>query len=93
MGAGMAAGLYDAAFSTLGAIYREHARGVITVVTLLGGFASTVCRPLSAYLVEHFVGALPATRCLRGTRASCAFPHIASDAELIESNPRPRHGG
>lgn len=60
IGAGMAAGLYDAAFSTLGAIYREHARGAITAVTLLGGFASTVCWPLSAYLVEHF-----------GWRAAC----------------------
>jgi predicted MFS family arabinose efflux permease len=54
IGTGMAAGLYDAAFSTLGGIYREHARGAITAVTLLGGFASTVCWPLSAYLVEHF---------------------------------------
>jgi predicted MFS family arabinose efflux permease len=54
IGAGMAAGLYDAAFSTLGVIYRENARGAITSVTLLGGFASTVCWPLSAYLVEHF---------------------------------------
>jgi MFS family permease len=60
IGAGMSAGLYDAAFSTLGAIYREHARGAITAVTLLGGFASTVCWPLSAYLVEHF-----------GWRAAC----------------------
>jgi predicted MFS family arabinose efflux permease len=54
LGAGMGAGLYDAAFATLGAIYGKEARGAITAVTLFGGFASTVCWPLSAYLVEHF---------------------------------------
>jgi predicted MFS family arabinose efflux permease len=54
LGMGMGAGLYDAAFATLGTIYGKHARGAITGVTLIGGFASTVCWPLSAYLVEHF---------------------------------------
>jgi MFS family permease len=53
IGAGMSASLYDAAFATLGSIYGKEARGAITSVTLLGGFASTVCWPLSAYLVEH----------------------------------------
>jgi MFS family permease len=53
-GAGMGAGLYDSAFATLGALYGQSARSAITAVTLLGGFASTVCWPLSAYLVEHF---------------------------------------
>ena len=48
VGAGMGAGLYDAAFSTLGNIYGSNARGAITSVTLFGGFASTVCWPLSA---------------------------------------------
>jgi predicted MFS family arabinose efflux permease len=54
IGAGMGAGLYDAAFSTLGNIYGANAQPSITGVTLFGGFASTVCWPLSAYLVEHF---------------------------------------
>lgn len=53
IGAGMGASLYDAAFSTLGNIYGKNARSSITAVTLFGGFASTVCWPLSAYLVEH----------------------------------------
>ena len=53
IGAGMGAGLYDAAFATLGTIYGKDARGAITSVTLFGGFASTVCWPLSALLVEH----------------------------------------
>lgn len=53
IGAGMAAGLYDAAFSTLGRLYGGTARSAITVLTLWGGFASTVCWPLSAYLVAQ----------------------------------------
>ncbi len=53
LGAGMAAGLYDAAFSTLGRLYGATARSAITMLTLWGGFASTVCWPLSAYLVAH----------------------------------------
>jgi predicted MFS family arabinose efflux permease len=52
MGVGMGAGLYDAAFSTLGRLYGDSARRAITSLTLWGGFASTVCWPLSAYLVE-----------------------------------------
>nr|WP_246736318.1 MFS transporter [Enterovirga sp. DB1703] len=53
LGAGMGAGLYDAAFSALGWLYREKARSAITHLTLWGGFASTVCWPLSALLVER----------------------------------------
>ena len=52
LGLGMAAGLYDAAFSTLARIFGAGARSAITTLTLWGGFASTVCWPLSAYLVE-----------------------------------------
>lgn len=54
VGAGMGAGLYDAAFATLGTIYGQSARSAITTLTLYGGFASTVCWPLSAFLVERF---------------------------------------
>lgn len=52
LGCGMAAGLYDAAFSVLGAAYGRDARSAITQLTLWGGFASTICWPLSAWLVE-----------------------------------------
>lgn len=51
IGVGMGAGLYDAAFSTLGRIYGKDARRAITTLTLWGGFASTVCWPISAYVV------------------------------------------
>jgi predicted MFS family arabinose efflux permease len=54
IGLGMAAGLYDAAFSTLGRIYGSQSRTAITAVTLFGGFASTVCWPLSAFLAARF---------------------------------------
>jgi MFS family permease len=54
IGCGMGAGLYDPAFATLGRLYGEAARPAITTLTLFGGFASTVCWPLSAFLVTHF---------------------------------------
>ena len=52
IGLGMGAGLYDAAFATLGRLYGAQARSAITALTLFGGFASTVSWPLSAVLVE-----------------------------------------
>ena len=54
IGAGMGSGLYDAAFATLGRIYGQTARPTIVALTLFGGFASTVCWPLSAFLLAHF---------------------------------------
>lgn len=53
IGLGMASGLYEAAFSTLVRIYGTQARGAITGITLLAGFASTVGWPLSTYLELH----------------------------------------
>ncbi|MFG1423231.1 MFS transporter [Roseixanthobacter liquoris] len=69
LGVGMGAGLYDAAFATLGRLYGQRARTAITTLTLFGGFASTVCWPLSAYFVSEF-----------GWRATCliyAAIHLA----------------
>lgn len=54
LGIGMGAGLYDAAFATLGRLYGERARTAITTLTLFGGFASTVCWPLSALFVSQY---------------------------------------
>ena len=73
MGVGMGTGLYDAVFAALGRLYGQEARSAITNLTLFGGFGSTVCWPLSAYLVAtwdwrtaclvyaaiHFAVALP----------------------------------
>ncbi len=54
LGCGMAATLYDAAFATLGRYYGYEARSAITTLTLFGGFASTICWPLSAFLLERW---------------------------------------
>src|SRR3954462_10301744 len=51
LGLGMAMGLYEAAFATLGVLYGRAARRPFTLVTLLAGFASTVGWPMSAALV------------------------------------------
>lgn len=53
LGVGMGAGLYDPAFAALGRLYGADARRAISTLTLFGGFASTVCWPLSAFMVEH----------------------------------------
>jgi len=50
LGIGMALGLYDAGFAALTALYGTEARGPITGITLLAGFASTVSWPLSTFL-------------------------------------------
>jgi predicted MFS family arabinose efflux permease len=52
LGIGMGSGLYDAAFAALGRIYGNAARGPITGITLIAGFASTVGWPLSALGLE-----------------------------------------
>jgi MFS family permease len=50
LGVGMALGLYDAAFATLTGLYGRAARGPITGIALIAGFASTIGWPLSAFL-------------------------------------------
>ena len=53
LGIGMGYGLYDAAFAALGRIYGDAARGPITGITLMAGFASTVGWPLTAFGLDH----------------------------------------
>jgi hypothetical protein len=65
----MGTGLYDAVFAALGRMYGAEARAPITNLTLFGGFASTICWPLSAFMIDHI-----------GWRAAClvyAALHIA----------------
>jgi MFS family permease len=69
IGLGMAMGLYEAAFAALVRLHGSAARGPITGITLIAGFASTVGWPLTALLAEHY-----------GWRASCfawAALHLA----------------
>jgi len=51
-GVGMAMGLYDAAFATIGRLLGQDARAVIVGVTLIAGFASTIGWPLGTALVD-----------------------------------------
>ena len=77
IGVGMAMGLYDAAFATLAGLYGREARGPITGITLIAGFASTVGWPLSALMEAEF-----------GWRGAClvwAAPHICSGCRSTAS--------
>jgi MFS family permease len=88
IGVGMSAGLYEAAFSTLARIFGSNARRAITGITLIAGFASTVCWPLSGWLetalgwrmtcfawaAVHLLVCLPINVSLPRTRAELATP-------------------
>ena len=87
IGLGMGIGLYEAGFATLTGIYGKDARGPITGVTLIAGFASTVGWPLSGLMLAtwgwreacigwaliHLVVALPLNGWLpKGTEVTAA---------------------
>lgn len=79
-GIGMAMGLYDAAFATLGRLLGRSARSSITGVTLLAGFASTIGWPLTALLESEM-----------GWRATCgawALLHIVIGLPLNALLPK-----
>jgi MFS family permease len=80
LGVGMAMGLYDAGFATLGRIYGTGARGPITGITLMAGFASTVGWPATAWALAHF-----------GSREAClgwAVAHLVIGIPLNASLPK-----
>jgi MFS family permease len=52
IGLGMAACLYDPLFSAMGQAYGGQARAMITQITLISGFATTVSWPASHVLIE-----------------------------------------
>jgi MFS family permease len=83
IGGGMAAALYEAAFSTLTQLFGADARRAITMLTLWGGFAATICWPLSALLIEGL-----------GWRGACvayAGLHMALTLPLARFGlPRPK---
>jgi len=54
IGAGMALGLYDATFATIGRLLGLEARPAIVGVTLIAGFASTVGWPAGVALIHQF---------------------------------------
>jgi MFS family permease len=60
MGVGMGLGYYETAFAALTRLYGVKARNLISGVTLIAGFTSTVAWPLTAFVEAHF-----------GWRAAC----------------------
>jgi MFS family permease len=102
MGVGISLGLYDAAFATLAGLYGRAARGPITGITLIAGFASTVGWPVSAVLEEvvgwrgaclawaglHIVLGLPLNRFL--VPQAPPPEKIAAGAAMEEGPPPPR---
>jgi len=95
LGIGMGYGLYDAAFGALGRIYGEGARGAITGITLIAGFASTVGWPLTAYGLAH-VGwretcfAWAAAHIVIGLPLNLLLPRVP-DAPVSADNPAKPH--
>ncbi len=101
LGLGMGIGLYEAGFATLAGVYGEKARGPITGVTLIAGFASTVGWPLSGLMLaswgwrEACIGwaliqlclALPLNACLPTGRAA---PRRAQTAPTQDAPPPSR---
>ena len=90
VGLGMGAGLYDPAFATLGRLYGHGGRSAITTLTLFGGFASTVCWPLSAFLDAH-LGWRGACLVYAGFQLAVALPVYLF--VLPRESPRPRASG
>ena len=100
IGVAMSGGLYEAAFATLVRLYGQDSRNVITGITLIAGFASTVGWPLSTALEAwlgwrgtcfvwaalHVLVALPLNLSL--PRAPLAQPHEAPSAAVdAQANP------
>jgi predicted MFS family arabinose efflux permease len=80
LGVAMASGLYEAAFAALVRIYGRDSRNVITGIALIGGLASTVGWPLSAWLESRY-----------GWRDACfawAALHLAGGLPANWSLPR-----
>ncbi|RKK02318.1 MFS transporter [Pseudoroseomonas wenyumeiae] len=61
VGVGMACGLYETAFATLAGLFGKAAKGPITGITLIAGFASTLGWPLSTWMEAEW-----------GWRGACA---------------------
>ena len=81
LGLAMGCGLYEAAFATLVRLHGQDARGPITGITLIAGFASTIAWPLTAWW-EHAVG-------WRGACAAWAGLHLLICLPIHLRLPRP----
>lgn len=73
IGVGMAMGLYDALFATLGTRYGGHARGAITGITLISGFCTSLVWPGTALLI-HWFDWRGACFAIAGLLLACVLP-------------------
>jgi MFS family permease len=94
LGVGMGSGLYEAAFAALVRLYGSGARGAITGITLIAGFASTVGWPLSALLESHLgwrnaCFAWAALHLALGVPLNLALPRAEPVAPLPADEPMP----
>lgn len=101
IGLAMGMGLYEAAFATLVGIYGRDARGPITGITLIAGFASTLGWPLSGLMLSawgwreaclgwavlHLCAALPLNALLPGQTGRIT---PKSDPTTQDGPPPPR---
>ena len=99
LGIGMACGLYEAAFAALVRLHGHDSRNLITGITLIAGFASTVGWPLStlleaqvgwrgacfAWAALHLLVGLPLNLAL--PRAAPLTPPVAAAAAVAASAP------
>ena len=96
LGAAMAASLYDPAFATLARIFGTDARRAITLLTFIGGFASTVSWPATHFLIGAigwrgtygFYAALLAL--LAAPLLAFALPREHAAAEVLPEGPVPK---
>ena len=103
IGIGMGSGLYEAAFAALVRLYGRDSRDVITGITLIAGFASTVGWPLStlletqvgwrgacfAWALLHIAVGMPLNALLPKAKALPAHPELPLAA--APEDPAPRH--
>lgn len=73
IGVGMAMGLYDALFATLGTRYGGHARSAITGITLISGFCTSLVWPGTALLI-HWLDWRGACFAIAGLLVVCVLP-------------------
>jgi MFS family permease len=91
LGVAMAASLYDPAFATLGRIFGVRARQPITVLTLAGGFASTVSWPSTQALLD-LAGWRGTYLVYAALLAALAAPLHAFALPRQRAEPEPRPG-